>query len=128
MADIVTNFFLTPVANRIAGTQTKKLAPSLIELGSDTLTRNPQTEAVARLFSPASSNSLIARLDSFLTVQNAQNSAGSGTNSLKNGLKSTTSLRATADNTLQVQDLFARYETGAELRLKELLSPPAPAE
>lgn len=123
MADIITNFFLTPVANRIAATQTKKLAPSLIELGADALTRNPQREAVARLFSPASSNSLIARLDSFLTAQTPQNS---GANSLKNNLKSTTGLRTANDATnVQAQDVFARRETGAELRLKELLKPPA---
>lgn len=125
MADIITNFFLTPVANRIAATQTKKLAPSLIELGADALTRNPQREAVARLFSPASSNSLIARLDSFLTAQSSQNnSAGS----LKNSLKSTTGLRTANDSAgIQSQDIFARRETGAELRLKELLRPVAAA-
>lgn len=121
MADIITNFFLTPVANRIAATQTKKLAPSLIELGADALTRNPQREAVARLFSPASTNSLIARLDSFLTAQTPQN----GASSLKNNLKSTTGLRTANDTVnVQAQDVFARRETGAELRLKELLKPP----
>jgi hypothetical protein len=128
MADIITNSFLTPVTNGIAATQTKKLAPTLIELGADALTRNPQREAVARLFSPASSSGLIARLDSFLTLQNAQNTAGTGTNALKNGLKATTSLRAAFDNSVQEQDLFPRYQTGAELRLKELLSPTAAAE
>lgn len=122
MADIITNFFLTPVANRIAATQTKKLAPSLIELGADALTRNPQREAVARLFSPASSNSLIARLDSFLAAQTPQNNSAS---SLKNNLKSTTGLRTANDTGVQAQDVFARRETGAELRLKELLKPPA---
>lgn len=123
MADIITNFFLTPVANRIAATQTKKLAPSLIELGADALTRNPQREAVARLFSPASSNSLIARLDSFLTAQTQQNNSA---NSLKNNLKSTTGLRTANDTAnVQAQDIFALRETGAELRLKELLKPPA---
>ena len=123
MADIITNFFLTPVANRIAATQTKKLAPSLIELGADALTRNPQREAVARLFSPASSNSLIARLDSFLTAQTQQNNSAT---SLKNNLKSTTGLRTANDSAnVQAQDIFARRETGAELRLKELLKPPA---
>lgn len=123
MADIITNFFLTPVANRIAATQTKKLAPSLIELGADALTRNPQREAVARLFSPASTNSLIARLDSFLTAQTQQNNSAT---SLKNNLKSTTGLRTANDSAnVQAQDIFARRETGAELRLKELLKPPA---
>ncbi len=122
MADIITNFFLTPVANRIAATQTKKLAPSLIELGADALTRNPQREAIARLFSPASTNSLIARLDSFLTAQTPQNNSAS---SLKNNLKSTTGLRTANDTAnVQTQDIFARRETGAELRLKELLKPP----
>lgn len=124
MADIITNFFLTPVANRIAATQTKKLAPSLIELGADSLTRNPQREAIARLFSPASTNSLIARLDSFLTAQTAQNNSAS---SLKNNLKSTTGLRTANDTGVQTQQVFTRRETGAELRLKELLKPPAPA-
>ena len=120
MADIITNFFLTPVANRIAGTQTKKLDPSLLELGSDHLTRNPQAEAVARLFSPASSASLIAGLESFLTVQGQQDS----TASLKNNLKSTTGLRSANDTTtVQSQDVFARHETGAELRLRQLLKP-----
>ncbi|MDI1229056.1 MAG: cadherin-like domain-containing protein [bacterium] len=120
MADIITNFFLTPVANRIAGTQTKKLAPSLLELGSDHLTRNPQAEAVARLFSPASSAALIARLDSFLTAQAQQDSSAS----VKNNLKSTTGLRSANDaTTVQTPDVFARRETGAALRLKELLNP-----
>lgn len=122
MADIITNFFLTPVANRIAATQTKKLAPSLIELGADALTRNPQREAIARLFSPASTNSLIARLDSFLTAQTPQNNSASN---LKNNLKSTTGIRSANDTSnVQAQDVFARRETGAELRLKELLKPP----
>lgn len=127
MADIITNFFLTPVANRIAATQTKKLAPSLIELGADSLTRNPQREAIARLFSPASSNGLIARLDSFLTAQTAQNAAKPAANTLKNSLKSTTGLRTANDTGAQTQQIFTRRETGAELRLKELLKPPAAA-
>ncbi len=118
MADIITNFFLTPVANRIAATQTKKLAPSVIELGSDNLTRNPQREAVARLFSPASSSALIARLDSLLTAQTQQAATA---NNIKNNLKSTTGLKTANDASSLAQELFVRRETGAELRLKELL-------
>ncbi len=121
MADIVTHSFLTPVANSIAATQTKKLAPSLIQLGADTLTRNPQREAVARLFSPASSASLIAGVESFLTAalagQQASNAGSSGSQ------KSSTAIN-TPDASVFAQDLFGRAQTGAELRLKELLARP----
>ena len=120
MADIITHSFLTPVANSIAATQTKKLAPSLIQLGADTLTRNPQREAVARLFSPASSASLIAGVESFLTAALAgqQTSAAGSSN-----LKSSTAIN-TPDASVFAQDLFGRAQTGAELRLKELLARP----
>ena len=121
MADIITNFFLTPVANRIAGTQTKKLAPSLIQLGADILTRNPQREAVARLFSPASSASLIAGVESFLTAALAgQQTATAGSSS---NPKSSAAIN-TPDASVFAQDLFGRTQTGAELRLKELLARP----
>ena len=121
MADIITNFFLTPVANRIAATQTKKLAPSLIELGADALTRNPQREAVARLFSPGSSASLIAGVESFLTAALAgQQTSSTGSSS---NLKSSSTLK-TPDASAFAQDLFDQAQTGAQLRLKELLARP----
>ncbi|HYD17289.1 MAG TPA: cadherin-like domain-containing protein, partial [Patescibacteria group bacterium] len=120
MADIVTTSFLAPVASRFAVTGTGKLSPSALELGAETLTRNPAREAIARLFSPANNAGLLARLDTLLAAQQSQTPANA--NTLRSSLKSSTGLRAPAQNGDLINGLFSRTETGAALRLKELLN------
>lgn len=113
MADAITSFFLLQ-ANRTGGANAVP-APSALELGSDTLTRNPRLETLGKLFTPPSGASNIAGLDSFLAVATA---AKTGTTPVKTPGKDAPTVRK---NDTAALDIFIKRETSAEARLKELL-------
>ena len=115
MADIITSFFLTSSVNGVAATQTKKLAPSVLELGADNLTRNPRAEALGRLFSRPSSN-VLASVESFLTVAKAGSEAARTTAAAS---KSAAKDQKPQTRNNLANDLFVKRETSAEARLKE---------
>ena len=107
--------------NGVAATQTKKLAPSVLELGADNLTRNPRAEALGRLFSRPSSN-VLASVESFLTVAKAGSEAARTTAAAS---KSAAKDQKPQTRNNLANDLFVKRETSAEARLKELLNPAA---
>ena len=71
MANGVTSFVNAPFINGVSsGT---RIAPSVLDLGSYYLTRNPRVETALRLFARAAPGSYIAGLDSFVAVAASQN-------------------------------------------------------
>jgi hypothetical protein len=120
MADGITPFAPTPVVRSSSVGGTQKLAPSVLDLGSYYLTRNPRAETLARVFSRPSSGDVFASVESFLAAAASadQNfSAEPGSVAAKNS--------ANAAYTAAL-DLLGKRETPAEKYLRQLLEAPAP--
>ncbi|TAL39514.1 MAG: hypothetical protein EPN97_02310 [Alphaproteobacteria bacterium] len=120
MADGIAPFAPTPVVRSAFAGGTQKTAPSVLDLGSYYLTRNPRAESLARVFSRPSSGDVFANVEGFLAAASAadQNfSAEQGSAAAKNSANAAYAAAL---------DLLAKRETPAEKYLRQLLEAPPP--
>ncbi len=126
MADGLTSSVQAPFVAGVYGSS-QTLSPTILDLGSDTLTYNPVRQAVSGLFSPASSGSFFSSVNGFVAVATAGSlPSAPGTNATQ------TAIAAAYNAALQL----IHRETAADAYLRYLLnqttaflptSTPAPA-